>query len=423
MSFLLKIVQGPNAGAEIALPVGITISLGKGDACDIVLSDASLAEKACEFEVTDERIMMLLPDGKQTRMEPYHVQMVGTTAFAVGPGEGAWQPLVWPTKPTAVVAEEPAAEKKEDAVAPAPEAPKEEPKAKKRRPFRRFCVITLLLLLILLLLLGIGAVVAYFFFPDKYEKGKEYSVLVLEKGKGYYGRTKSYVMTFVDSEKSAEEAAAEAPKPLTIEELAAQYGLQVEETKVGKPRLVGNFASRAERLQAIAQIYRAQPGVKLDVTDTESLTTAIENVLSLVAAGNLRLSKLEGRTAYLKGKVASEDELRNILEALATDVPSLVKTDCSEVSLPISLGAAPVVASVEASSEEPAEKREVAKPVAAEAPQFPVVGILTAPYPCLVLRDGSRILEGAHMGGYVVTSIAVDGVVLTNASGSFTWRP
>ena len=47
MNVLLKIVQGPNAGAEIALAEGMTVSLGKGDSCDILLADLSLPEVAC----------------------------------------------------------------------------------------------------------------------------------------------------------------------------------------------------------------------------------------------------------------------------------------------------------------------------------------------------------------------------------------
>ena len=37
MNFVLKIVRGANAGAEIALPEDVAVSLGKSDDCDIVL--------------------------------------------------------------------------------------------------------------------------------------------------------------------------------------------------------------------------------------------------------------------------------------------------------------------------------------------------------------------------------------------------
>ena len=51
MNVLLKVVQGPNAGAEIALASGMTVSLGKGDSCDILLADQSIGDVACELEV------------------------------------------------------------------------------------------------------------------------------------------------------------------------------------------------------------------------------------------------------------------------------------------------------------------------------------------------------------------------------------
>ncbi len=95
MSFLLKIVQGPNAGAEIALAEGTTVSFGRGDSCDIILTDSALEEKAFELEVTSERVMMLFPEGTQSRMELFHARTVGTTVFVVGPGEGAWKEIVY----------------------------------------------------------------------------------------------------------------------------------------------------------------------------------------------------------------------------------------------------------------------------------------------------------------------------------------
>ena len=60
---------------------------------------------------------------------------------------------------------------------------------------------------------------------------------------------------------------------------------------------------------------------------------------------------------------------------------------------------------------------------AAPAPSLPVCGILTTPYPCLVLRSGARVLEGAAIGGSVVMKIEADAVTVTNAAGRFVWRP
>ena len=56
-------------------------------------------------------------------------------------------------------------------------------------------------------------------------------------------------------------------------------------------------------------------------------------------------------------------------------------------------------------------------------PSFPVCGILTMPYPCLVMQDGRRILEGATVGDSVILQITSDSVTVTNASGRFIWKP
>ena len=56
-------------------------------------------------------------------------------------------------------------------------------------------------------------------------------------------------------------------------------------------------------------------------------------------------------------------------------------------------------------------------------PALPVCGILTKPYPCLVMRDGTRVLEGAPLGGNVILKIEADAVTVTNSAGRFVWKP
>ena len=69
------------------------------------------------------------------------------------------------------------------------------------------------------------------------------------------------------------------------------------------------------------------------------------------------------------------------------------------------------------SSPLPAPKRK------SSAVSFPVCGILTKPYPCLVMRSGARVLEGAPFGDGVILKIAADSVVISNSSGRITWKP
>ena len=124
---LLKIVQGPNAGAEVVLAEGMTLSLGKGDDCDILLADQSLADVACELEINAERVRLLLPGGAEERLEPYRVKFLGEmTAIAIGPEKGVWEELIWPTRGSAPAATEEAEAEADEVVEAADEAKPDE---------------------------------------------------------------------------------------------------------------------------------------------------------------------------------------------------------------------------------------------------------------------------------------------------------
>ena len=96
MNFLLKIVEGPNKGAEIALVEGVAVTLGKSDDCDIILADPTLPDAPCTVEATPSGVTL---DGSS--LEPYHVKTAGSTSFAVGPADVAWGELVWEQRGTA----------------------------------------------------------------------------------------------------------------------------------------------------------------------------------------------------------------------------------------------------------------------------------------------------------------------------------
>ncbi|MBQ8125301.1 MAG: hypothetical protein IJ173_05350, partial [Kiritimatiellae bacterium] len=71
---------------------------------------------------------------------------------------------------------------------------------------------------------------------------------------------------------------------------------------------------------------------------------------------------------------------------------------------------------------DPAASR-AARLAAPARPTLPVCGILTTPYPCLVLKNGMRVLEGAPLGDSIVLKIEADAVTLTNANGRIVWKP
>ncbi|MBQ8125795.1 MAG: hypothetical protein IJ173_07925, partial [Kiritimatiellae bacterium] len=74
MSFVLKIVRGANAGAEIALPEGVAVTLGKSDDCDIVLADATLPDAALTLAAAADGVTL---DGEA--LAPFAVTERGAT--------------------------------------------------------------------------------------------------------------------------------------------------------------------------------------------------------------------------------------------------------------------------------------------------------------------------------------------------------
>ena len=213
--------------------------------------------------------------------------------------------------------------------------------------------------------------------------------------------------------------------------LVARYTL-VATNRNGSTVYVGDFATRAERLAATAKIYAAKPGVDLDLSDGESLKTAVADTLALVGEQALAVVAVTNRTAVLAGRTAN---LRRTLEAISANVPKLENVDVAGIKIvranteppressprENSAPEVPIVVAVDSDNDEPIdEASEVPVPPRVD---LPVCGILTTPYPCLVLRDGARIMEGAAIGDNVVLKIAADSVTLTNATGRFVWRP
>ena len=85
MNFILKIVEGPNKGAEIALVSGVAVTLGKGDDCDIVLADTTLPSAPVTIEASDDGVAV---DGEP--LDQFVVMTTGATSFAVGPADAPW---------------------------------------------------------------------------------------------------------------------------------------------------------------------------------------------------------------------------------------------------------------------------------------------------------------------------------------------
>ena len=192
MNFVLKIVEGPNRGAEIALVEGVAVTLGKGDECDIVLADSTLPEEPLSIEANGDAVSV---NGEQ--VEQFAVKTLGATSFAVGPADAPWGELKWPAKGEIsrkdaepqgkeTQAEEAHGEEDlRDSATPREEkADAPEPEKKKHG-----CLGCLVVLVLLVLLLG---VLAWLFraTADSLESGSYYCIAYARNGMGTaYGDT------------------------------------------------------------------------------------------------------------------------------------------------------------------------------------------------------------------------------------------
>ena len=405
MNFLLKIVEGPNRGAEIALVEGVAVTLGKGDECDIVLADSTLPEEPLSIEASDDAVTV---NGE--RLEQFAVKTLGATSFAVGPTDSPWGELKWPEKGEVsrgdAETQSKEAQSGEDESsrrdAEAQSAEEEEEKAPEPEKKKHGCLGCLVVFVLLVLLLAALAWLFRATVRPYAEKALAYARESLHFGSGADGEGTGAV------------------RAMTLSEVASSYGLELEEND-GLAKLSGNLKTRAERLRATAEAYEARPGVDLDLSDDESFKASADDALFTITEGAIKVVAATNRVLSIAGTSSSPFALKRILESLNNDLPKLRDVDAAGVVY----GKVPGNAADDNDDGEALIGVTHAKRRAARAkdPSLPVCGILTTPYPCLVMRDGSRVLEGASLGGNVIVKIEADAVTVTNATGRFTWKP
>ncbi len=418
MNFLLKIVEGPNKGAEIALVEGVAITLGKTDDCDVILADPTLPDEPLEVSATADAVLL-----GGVPLEPFNVRTTGSTSIAVGPADAPWGPLVWP-KPEEDNSGEPgivpAADQPQSAQSDDEEQKADDGKAQNGSTVQRSngqtvgggrrrrgcfgCLLAAILVLLILLLLG------WVFRATLRPRAQALRDRINVKWRSNGG-----------GEVSAINADAPASSGFAIEKLAVCYGLLFEEDN-GRAKLTGNFATRAERLKATAEAYASYPGIDLDFSDDETFRTAAEDSLFTLTEGAMKVTVATNRYLHLAGLSESPATLQKTLEQLNSDLPKLRGFDVSDVKLVSPASPMPPAAGP-ATTVQRSNGQTVKRPARPAVPVLPVCGILTTPYPCLVMRDGRRIFEGGTVGDATILSIAADSVTVTNSAGRFTWKP
>ena len=404
MNFLLKIVEGPNRGAEIALVEGVAVTFGKSDDCDIVLADPTLPDDPVNVEASSAGVTV---DGAP--VEPFTVKTFGATSFAVGPADAPWGELKWEKADAGEretesggreTGSEPASARHETEDTP-PASSRGSDDGDSHKSKRRGCLGCLVALVLIVLLL---AALAWLFRASV----RPYAEKALAAARSHGGS-------------GADGAAQVAARPQTLSEVASRYGLELAEAD-GAAKLSGNLKTRAERLRATAEAYEVRPGVDLDLSDDESFKSAADDALFTITEGAMKVVAATNRVLAIGGVSRSPEELRRALEALGADLPRLRNVDTSGVRFGIVRKSD---AAGEVREDAPVGVMGVPRRAAKKTSDMslPVCGILTKPYPCLVMRDGTRVLEGAALGESVILKIEADAVTVTNSTGRFTWKP
>ena len=454
MGFLLKIVEGPMKGAEIALVEGLRVSVGSGDDCDIVLADGSLPAHAFDLDVTATAVTLVRGDETQT-LTPFEIVDVGTTAFAVGPAEGPWN-LARATREPADGATGATGELAADATSAKPGAAGAKPgeaadgaagvkpglgkagakpgeaadgaagvkpglgkagakpgeaeasgNASERR--RRGCLFpALLIILFLFLLVGL----LFLFWPRVRAvcpAAETARVAVARQSRGAWDWAKGLCRDV--RAHCAKPAPVVAPGP-RLAEIAAQHGLTLT-ARDGAPLLAGNLKRRTERLAIRSLALADDPNVRFDLTDDESLKAAANELLFVVTEGALKAVAASNRVVTLAGRIPTATALTKAVRALNADVKGIERLETAAVTVG---GAVPAAAD----EAEAKPQRRTAKP---SSPDYPIAGILTAPYPCVVLRNGMRLTEGASLGTARLVKIAADKLTLKDGGATVEWKP
>lgn len=437
MNWLLKIVEGPVKGAEIALVEGIRLKVGSADTCDIVIADNTIAGEAFELDVAPEAVSFIDPSGAVSELVPFEIKSIGTTSFAIGPAEGNWKALV--KKPVEAPKPSEVPEDKEipadkDEEAPIAEATAEEPKKKRRG-------VGCLIALLIAVLLGAAIWALFHYRPagaEKYlaqaesyeseyvkpylEKAKPYAERGEEVAQEYWAKVSNIVKGWFEKEPIVVEPVT--PPEEALKALADEHGLVLSEAEGGF-LLIGNCALRTERRAIRALALAIDSTVKFDLTDDETLRESSNELLFALTGGTLKAVKAENRVVTIVGYAETSDELASDLVALNADVKGIENVDTTQVRLGLK---APTPVIVPSPAENIVDK--AAPDVVVEQPKkvaktraYPVAGILMKPYPCVVMRNGLRLVEGSELGSAHIEKIEAGKIVLKEGGATFVWEP
>ena len=471
MPKILKILTGPQEGAELELDAGIALRIGTDDSCDIVLVDAMAPAQALELVMEGADVSVTaaaerlfagdaaLPVGEKTALPDYTILTIGSTRCAVGDADKPWPPLRWipldvllsekpqPEQEAEKSAEE-SADKPEQEEAPLSREQLEKidelQSQKRAKRGRGFAILSWLIL-----------------------------ILICAAGMWFTGRHVWKIAAPKEKEE-AKDVAENAHKTRLekLRERAEALGLTIEEEEDGSIRRIAGNVPKTSQRTVIEQIVKYDcPQVICEMTDDETLARSVKELVWGLTEGRLQLVSLKDRVAKLMGMTNSEEEWNTIVDNIRHDIPrlasvesdvvyadvmaaklreALAKTGFQDVRVEILPGELQFVGYAPKESSQTFVKLveeavkyfpenaklsnlvkwkdsktaiEGEEPVEPKARQLPITGIVVHPYPCVILADGQRLGPGSQVGGYTIDEISLTEVSLSRNEEKLTWRP
>ncbi|GEM_PF-4075969 len=482
MTWLLKILQGPNAGAEIELPEGVVTRIGRSMDCDVMLQDNRMADEAISLDPQKDSLVLTplatgcrvgvtsLQANRPMELAPYTPFLLGGTVCCCGSAENDWPevdlaPLFamdTPSMPNSAPPEEAeAAPAPEEPPAPTEEELEAQRIAEEKRQMRQKRIRRLLHWLcwglFLLFFLALAAYAAWWVWqltvPEKDEK-EEYQnscKILLQSAANTHG----IIMAKISD-------ASDAPY-----------------------RMTGNFATAADRKRFVATALRAYPDCILDLSDDETLRSAVSSALTGLTEDGVQVVSAKNRAVKVQGMMNNFSEWTSARNTLLKEVRHLEKLEDNVImademcrrfhqalcaaglnDLTVRAGKRQFVFAGTVSEAQKGTLLEILSVCSKYVPEnvsvthavrwkdttsgitygspapqpantpagqetvftppplpLPISGVMISPMKCLVLQDGSRCLEGGTTRNCTVLKINEDSAVISFNGHEYTWRP
>jgi type III secretion system YscD/HrpQ family protein len=301
--FILKVLTGPNQGAELELSAGAYV-IGSADECDVNFSDALVAPRHLSVELSEDSIVAKRLDGKvfvdgkpmvDTRQTIKFFQFVtaGSTYFLFGPAGREWpQGVPGPLPPL-----EPETETQPKSAAPEPAKSLEKPKDE-ASPTDRAKKVALLTFLL-------------------------FSVLAVS----------SFLLMSLDRR--------DPPPPATAESILPGVKAMVQKQPYAEAVTVGIRNSRvfvsgfvptnAEARQLRSLVTRPDGLVACDVVSDEEILAAVGEILDSFRSG-LRAKMDSAGGVEISGFAGDTDTWNQLRTILESDLPGYPRLKFSVVS-------------------------------------------------------------------------------------------